>query len=269
MERSPAPGAAVDRLSDRSGAAGGAARAACACAAPRRSRGGRSTRPAAETSTPAARAEGAAVRELALTDRGVLAPEDVDVYEDVADPRRGVALGDRSAARSEPASAASSVVVRAARARARPACASSRRGRGQDAHRRRALHLRCRLAERAALGALGQRRDDRGPAAGGVDGAVGRAPGRRRELDDRDADAGDDRSRHRGRLRRGGRLLARRRAPAGRARGARRRSGHAAVPGHRDARRWSSRSWAARADKLGAFKRWGSPSWRAGTLALR
>lgn len=27
--------------------------------------------------------------------------------------------------------------------------------------------------------------------------------------------------------------------------------------------------WAASADKLGAFKRWGSPSWRAGTLALR
>ena len=27
--------------------------------------------------------------------------------------------------------------------------------------------------------------------------------------------------------------------------------------------------WAAHADKLGAFKRWGSPSWRAGTLALR
>ena len=27
--------------------------------------------------------------------------------------------------------------------------------------------------------------------------------------------------------------------------------------------------WAARADKLGAFKRWSSPSWRAGTLALR
>ena len=33
---------------------------------------------------PAARAEGAAVHELALTDRGVLAPEDIDVYEDVA-----------------------------------------------------------------------------------------------------------------------------------------------------------------------------------------
>jgi hypothetical protein len=27
--------------------------------------------------------------------------------------------------------------------------------------------------------------------------------------------------------------------------------------------------WAASADKLGAFKRWGTPSWRAGTLALR
>jgi hypothetical protein len=27
--------------------------------------------------------------------------------------------------------------------------------------------------------------------------------------------------------------------------------------------------WAASAEKLGAFKRWGSPSWRAGTLALR
>ncbi|HXU01845.1 MAG TPA: hypothetical protein VN903_12680, partial [Polyangia bacterium] len=33
---------------------------------------------------PAARAEAAAVRELALTDRGVLAPEDVELYEDVA-----------------------------------------------------------------------------------------------------------------------------------------------------------------------------------------
>ncbi len=32
----------------------------------------------------ASRAEGAAVRELALADRGVLAPEDVDAYEDVA-----------------------------------------------------------------------------------------------------------------------------------------------------------------------------------------
>ena len=27
--------------------------------------------------------------------------------------------------------------------------------------------------------------------------------------------------------------------------------------------------WAAHADKLGAFKRWSPPSWRAGTLALR
>lgn len=27
--------------------------------------------------------------------------------------------------------------------------------------------------------------------------------------------------------------------------------------------------WAASADKLGAFKRWSAPSWRAGTLALR
>jgi hypothetical protein len=27
--------------------------------------------------------------------------------------------------------------------------------------------------------------------------------------------------------------------------------------------------WAAHAEKLGAFKRWSSPSWRAGTLALR
>ena len=27
--------------------------------------------------------------------------------------------------------------------------------------------------------------------------------------------------------------------------------------------------WAARADKLGAFKRWSAPAWRAGTLALR
>jgi hypothetical protein len=27
--------------------------------------------------------------------------------------------------------------------------------------------------------------------------------------------------------------------------------------------------WAAHADKLSAFKRWSSPSWRAGTLALR
>jgi hypothetical protein len=27
--------------------------------------------------------------------------------------------------------------------------------------------------------------------------------------------------------------------------------------------------WAASADKLGAFKRWSAPSWRAGTLVLR
>jgi hypothetical protein len=27
--------------------------------------------------------------------------------------------------------------------------------------------------------------------------------------------------------------------------------------------------WALSADKLGAFKRWSTPSWRAGTLVLR
>src|SRR4029077_6764235 len=116
---------------------------------------------------PAARAEGTAVRELALTDRGVLAPEDLDVYEDVAirvaaprwatEPEQkqaGKRAGDVVFAPPGEGEHAGGDVGfppagrgRALRAR-RPG-----RGRRKDPNRRRALHVRPGLEERAALGA--------------------------------------------------------------------------------------------------------------------
>ena len=87
-------------------------------------------------------------------------------------------------------------------------------------------------------------------------------------LDDRDADARDGRSRPAvgyveaaGFSPDGGRLLVVREARAGGQVTRRFQVVETAT--------LTVEKWAARADKLGAFKRWGSPSWRAGTLALR
>jgi hypothetical protein len=121
--------------------------------------------------------------------------------------RGGVALRGRTGRRP---------VGRQARGRDRHHSACARRelrprrrpGKGQqDAPARRALHLRCRLGERAALGAVGHGRDHRRPAAGGLDGAVGDSRGRSR-LDLRYADARHRRSGRRRGLRRVRRLLA-------------------------------------------------------------
>ena len=122
---------------------------------------------------------GRAVRELALTDRGRARARGRRPLRGGRDPRGGVALGDRAPNRSRPASAPSTSRSRRA-TRARPACASSRRRRGQDADPRRAVHVRARLAERAALGAVRERRDHRRAAAGRLDRGLGAAARRRR-----------------------------------------------------------------------------------------
>ena len=123
--------------------------------------------------------EAAAVKELALTDRGVLAPEDLARYDETA---MRVAAGRWA---SEPAPRDDAQARRrdhdgAARARRDVRARRRRLGRAGERQRqaaRRALHLRRRLVERAALGALGHHRDARRPAAAGVDRAVGRAQG--------------------------------------------------------------------------------------------
>ena len=145
----------------------GLAAGACGCAAPRRSPGGRSTRPAAATSTPAARAEAAAVAR-AGADRS----------------RRARARGSRTSTRTSPMRVAASRWATEAGAEAGAASAASTssfapraprrdlRARRPDerppasARPRRALHLRRRLAERAALGAVGDVATHRRPAAG-------------------------------------------------------------------------------------------------------
>ena len=86
------------------------------CATPRRWPGGRSTRRGRPTPTAASRAEAAAVRELALCDRGVLAPEDLDLYDETARPGGRLALGDRDATQEKESRARKTVVSFAARA---------------------------------------------------------------------------------------------------------------------------------------------------------
>ncbi len=96
----------------------------------------------------AARAEGGAIRELALVDRGVLAPEDLETYDDVA--VRVAASRWASEVRAEAARRAARRSRRAAR-RGRELRARGRRRGREGARARRALHVRRRLAELAAL----------------------------------------------------------------------------------------------------------------------
>ena len=213
----------------------------------------------------ASRAEGAAVRELALADRGVLAPEDVDALRETSPCASRRRAGRPKRRRATPASAASAWSSR--RATQGETCVrvvhagKTRSGSG------RTLHLRRRVAERAALGAVGNGRDDPGPAAGGVDASCGSCARRRRELGVRDADARDD----------GSGRPATSRAAGFSPDGARLLVVREARGGGQVTRRFqvmetatlAVERWAASADKLGAFKRWGAPSWRAGTLALR
>lgn len=218
----------------------------------------------------AARAEGTAVHELALTDRGVLAPEDVEVYEEVA---IRVAA---SRWATEPAPKATGKravdVVFAPRGEGETCMRIVAGAPGEKDGKSRTLGERCtyglvwqsalrwapsgRVATVAVqpLAAwtelwVARRADDGGwtietltPATSEPDTSVGYVESAGFSPD-------------------GGRLLVVREARAG-SQGTRR---FQVV----DAAKLVVERWAASADKLAAFKRWGSASWRAGTLALR
>jgi hypothetical protein len=216
---------------------------------------------------PAARAEGAAVHELALTDRGVLASEDIDAYEDAA-IRVAASRWATEPTQKQNGKRSADIMFAA-------------RGEGETCVRvvqvAGAGKIRT-LGERCTYGVVWQnalrwassgnvatvavqplaawtelwvlRRGDDGnwtietltPATTDPDMAVGYAESAGFSPD-------------------GGRLLVVREARAG----------------GQVSRRFQVlesatlvvEKWAARADKLGAFKRWSTPSWRAGTLALR
>ena len=215
---------------------------------------------------PAARAEGAAVRELALTDRGVLAPEDVDLYEDVAIR----VAASRWATEPEQKQAAKRTVevVFAPRDEGETCVRVVQTVAGKT----RAVGERCtyglvwknalRWAPSGTVATIAVqplaawtevwvlRRDDDAswtietltPATADPDTAVGYVEAAGFSPD-------------------GARLLLVREARAG-----------AQVTRRFQVVETTTlivEKWAAHADKLGAFKRWGSPSWRAGTLALR
>jgi hypothetical protein len=216
---------------------------------------------------PAARAEAAAVRELALTDRGVLAPEDLDVYEDVAVR----VAASRWATETEPKSAGKRAVD----------VVFAGRGEGETcvrviqttaAGKARTVGERCtyglvwknalrwapsgRVATLAVqpLAAWTEVWVLRGggdgawtietltPATADPDTAVGYVEAAGFSPD-------------------GARLLVVREA---RAAGQATRRFQVV-----EAATLTVEKWAADVEKLGAFKRWSAPSWRAGTLALR
>ena len=214
----------------------------------------------------AARAEGTAVRELALTDRGVLAPEDLDDYEDVA-IRVGASRWAAETPRSGRAAAQPSPGRRAARRRARPASAwSTRNGNGAPSRERCTYGVVWQSALRwspsgtaatiavqplaawTELWVMRRRADGSWafetltPATTDPDGTAGYvesagfSPDGARLLVVREAHVG-------GQVTRRFQVMA---------------TSTLAVE-----------KWAATADKLVAFKRWSAPSWRAGTLALR
>ena len=184
----------------------------------------------ADDAEAATKDEAAAIKELALTDRGVLAPEDLARYDETA---MRVAAGRWA---TEPASRDGRkrivAIATAPRARRdlRPRGRLRRARERQRQASRRALHLRRRVVERPPLGTLRNDRDARRPAAPRLDRALGR-PQVRRHLDDRYARARDDRARPR--LRRERRLLPRRRPSPRRPRGPRRWPPHPQVPGPR------------------------------------
>jgi hypothetical protein len=215
----------------------------------------------------AARAEGTAIHELALTDRGVLAPEDLDLYEEAA---IRVAASRWATEPSQKVTGKRAVDV-----------VFAPRGEGETCVRLvqsmvtgkvRTLGERCtyglvwqnalRWAPSGTAATLAvqplaawtelwvvRRGDDAGwvietltPAVADPDNAVGYAEAAGFSPD-------------------GGRLLVVREARA---------AGQATKRFQVvETATLVVERWAGRADKLGAFKRWSSPSWRAGTLALR
>jgi hypothetical protein len=216
---------------------------------------------------PAARAEGTAVHELALTDRGVLAPEDLDVYEDVAIR----VAASRWATEAEPKQAGKRAVdvVFASRGEGETCL---RIVQATSAGKTRTAGERCtyglvwknalRWAPSGSVATIAvqplaawtevwvlRRGDDASwtietltPATADPDTAAGYVEAAGFSPD-------------------GGRLLLVREARAGGQVTRRFQVVETAT--------LTVEKWAARADKLGAFKRWSSPSWRAGTLALR
>ena len=212
----------------------------------------------------ASRAEGAAVRELALADRGVLAPEDVDAYEDVA-----VRVAASRWATETPAPDAGkrgvSLVV-APRDEGETCVRVVQSGKAQP------------LAERCSYGVVWLNALRWAPS-----GTAATIPVQplaawselwvvRRAGDaswvfetltpattDPDVTAGYVEAA--GFSPDGGRLLVVREARGGGQVTRRFQVMETAT--------LAVERWAASADKLGAFKRWSAPSWRAGTLALR
>ena len=214
---------------------------------------------------PAARAEGKAVHELALTDCGVLAPEDVELYEEVA---IRVAASRWATEPAQKAGKRSVDVVFAPRAEGET-CVRVVQATGTKTST---------LGERCTYGLVWQNALRWSPS--GTSATVAVQPlaawtelwvlRRGRDASwtietltpattDPDTTAGYVETA--GFSPDGGRLLVVREARLG-AQVTRR---FQVV----DAATLVVERWAASADKLGAFKRWGSPSWRAGTLALR
>jgi len=216
---------------------------------------------------PAARAEGTAIHELALTDRGVLAPEDADLYEEVA--IRVAASRWATEPEQKPAGKRAVDVVFAPRGEGET-CVSVVQAAG--AGKTRTVGERCtyglvwknalRWAPSGSVATLAvqplaawteiwvlRRGGDASwtietltPATSDPDTAVGYVEAAGFSPD-------------------GGRLLVVREA----------RSGGQITRRFQvmETATLMVEKWAARAERLNAFKRWGSPSWRAGTLALR
>jgi len=216
---------------------------------------------------PAARAEAAAVRELALTDRGVLAPEDGDLYEDVA--IRVAASRWATEPEQKPSGKRNVDVVFAPRDEGetcvrvvQPTAAGKTRTLGERCTYGLVWKNALRWAPSGSIATIAVqplaawtevwvlRRGGDGawsletltPATADPDNAVGYVEAAGFSPD-------------------GAHLLVVREARAG-AQVTRRFQ----VVG---ATTLVVEKWAAHVDKLGAFKRWSAPSWRAGTLALR
>ncbi len=216
----------------------------------------------------AARAEGTAVHELALTDRGVLAPEDVDLYEEAAIR----VAASRWATEAAPKSAGKRGVdvVFAPRGEGET-CLRVVPG-GGGGGKGRVLGERCtyglvwqsalRWAPSGQIATVVVQ-----PLAGWTELWVARRGGDGAwtietltpSTTEPDATVGYVEAA--GFSPDGGRLLVVREA----------RAGSQVVRRFQivDGATLTIQHWAASADKLAAFKRWGSPSWRAGTLALR
>jgi uncharacterized membrane protein len=216
---------------------------------------------------PAARAEAAAVRELALTDRGVLAPEDLDVYEDVA--IRVAASRWATEPEQKPAGKRGADIVLAARDEGETCV---RVVQTAPSGKTRTLGERCtyglvwknalRWAPSGRVATLAVQ-----PLAAWTEIWVLRGTGEGAWAIETltpataDPDAAVGYVEAAGFSPDGARLLVVREA---RAAGQVTRRFQVV-----ETATLTVEKWAAHADKLGAFKRWSAPSWRAGTLALR